>query len=74
MKKINLFSAIGIFIAPGILSGCSEAKKNKEEVAPNIIWDMATWAVTETVISLHRILINLQRLEPDSLRHMQVRQ
>lgn len=41
MKKINLFSAIGIFIAPGILSGCSEAKKNKEEVAPNIIFILA---------------------------------
>ena len=41
MKKINLFSAISICIVPGIMSGCSEAKQNDKEVAPNIIFILA---------------------------------
>lgn len=41
MKIIKLFSAIGISTVPGIMSGCSEAKPNKEEVAPNIVFILA---------------------------------
>jgi arylsulfatase A-like enzyme len=41
MRTINLLSAMGICIAPGFISGCSEAKPDKNEAAPNIIFILA---------------------------------
>jgi arylsulfatase A-like enzyme len=41
MRTINLLSAMGICVAPGFISGCSEAKPDKNEAAPNIIFILA---------------------------------
>ena len=41
MRKINLFSTIGICIAPGIMSGCSVAEQSDKDDAPNIIFILA---------------------------------
>ncbi len=41
MRTINLLSAMGICVAPGFISGCSEAKSDKNEAAPNIIFILA---------------------------------
>ena len=41
MRTTNLLSAMGICVAPGFISGCSEAKPDKNEAAPNIIFILA---------------------------------
>jgi len=41
MRTINLLSAMGICVVPGFISGCSEAKPDKNEAAPNIIFILA---------------------------------